>query len=72
MIPEKRRPGYQQALKRLPQRRLHKLLLFAQRIDLAIKGAVALPVWDCLQDLALTLAGGRGLLAEMPYAYRTA
>ncbi len=70
MIPEKRRPGYQQALNRLPLRRLHKLLLFSQRIDLAIKGALALPVWDCLQDLALTLAGGRGLLAEMPHAYR--
>ncbi|WP_110648421.1 DNA polymerase III subunit delta [Salinicola peritrichatus] len=70
MIPEKRRPGYQQALNRLPQRRLHKLLMFSQRIDLAIKGAIALPVWDCLQDLALTLAGGRGILAEMAYAYR--
>ncbi len=45
MIPEKRRPGYQQALNRLPLRRLHKLLLFSQRIDLAIKGALALPVW---------------------------
>lgn len=71
MIPEKRRPGYQQALKRLPQRRLHKLLMFAQRIDLAVKGAVALPLWDALGDLALTLAGGRGMLAEMAYAYRT-
>ncbi|WP_110664704.1 DNA polymerase III subunit delta [Salinicola halophilus] len=71
MIPEKRRPGYKQALNRLPQRRLHKLLMFAQRIDLAVKGAVALPLWDALGDLALTLAGGRGLLAEMAYAYRT-
>ncbi|WP_110687596.1 DNA polymerase III subunit delta [Salinicola aestuarinus] len=71
MIPEKRRPGYQQALNRLPQRRLHKLLMFSQRIDLAVKGAVALPLWDALGDLALTLAGGRGLLAEMAYAYRT-
>ncbi|WP_251978438.1 DNA polymerase III subunit delta [Salinicola avicenniae] len=72
MIPEKRRPGYQQALNRLPQRRLHKLLMFAQRIDLSIKGGGSLPVWDGLLDLSLTLAGGRGMLAEMAYAYRTA
>ncbi|MBZ9556475.1 MULTISPECIES: DNA polymerase III subunit delta [Modicisalibacter] len=72
MIPEKRRPNYQQALQRLPHRRLHKLLLFAQRIDQAIKGGLPLPVWDGLNDLALTLAGGRGLLAEMPQAYRSA
>ena len=72
MIPDKRRPNYQQALARLPHRRLHKLLLFSQRIDLAIKGAVTLPVWDALNDLALTLAGGRGLLAELPHAYRIA
>ncbi|SHE87552.1 DNA polymerase III, delta subunit [Modicisalibacter ilicicola DSM 19980] len=70
MIPDKRRPNYQQALNRLPHRRLHKLLLFAQRIDLAIKGGVTLPLWDALNDLALTLAGGRGLLAELPHAYR--
>lgn len=72
MIPEKRRPNYQQALQRLPHRRLHKLLLFAQRIDQAIKGGLPLPVWDALNDLALTLAGGRGLLAELPQAYRRA
>ncbi len=67
---EKRRPAYQQALNRLPMKRLHKLLLFAQRLDLAIKGAAALPVKDGLHDLSLTLAGGRGLLAEMPSSYR--
>ncbi len=72
MIPDKRRPNYQQALSRLPHRRLHKLLLFSQRIDLAIKGGIELPVWDTLNDLALTLAGGRGLLAELPHAYRIA
>ena len=72
MIPDKRRPNYQQALSRLPHRRLHKLLLFSQRIDLAIKGGIELPVWDALNDLALTLAGGRGLLAELPHAYRIA
>ncbi|MEC9483327.1 MAG: DNA polymerase III subunit delta [Halomonas sp.] len=72
MIPDKRRPSYQQALARLPHRRLHKLLLLSQRIDLAIKGSTALPVWDALSDLALTLAGGRGLLAELPHAYRIA
>ncbi|SDM20248.1 DNA polymerase III, delta subunit [Modicisalibacter muralis] len=72
MIFDKRRPDYQQALSRLPHRRLHKLLLFSQRIDLAIKGAIDLPVWDALNDLALTLAGGRGLLAELPHAYRIA
>ncbi|WP_031218655.1 DNA polymerase III subunit delta [Halomonas sp. PBN3] len=67
---EKRRPAYQQALGRLPVKRLHKLLLFAQRLDLAIKGGAALPVQDGLHDLALTLAGGRGLLAELPASYR--
>ncbi|SDO34088.1 DNA polymerase III, delta subunit [Halomonas shengliensis] len=67
---EKRRPAYQQAISRLPVKRLHKLLLFAQRLDLAIKGAAALPVQDGLHDLALTLAGGRGLLAELPASYR--
>ncbi|TFH88184.1 DNA polymerase III subunit delta [Billgrantia azerbaijanica] len=67
---EKRRPAYQQAIARLPSRRLHKLLLFAQRLDLAIKGASPLPPWDGLHDLALTLAGGRGPLAELPSSYR--
>ncbi len=63
---DKRRPAYQQAISRLPMKRLHKLLLFAQRLDLTIKGAGAIPLWDGLHDLALTLAGGRGLLAELP------
>lgn len=67
---DKRRPAYQQALKRLPIKRLHKLLMFAQRLDLAIKGASAIPLWDGLHDLALTLAGGRGLLAESPQSYK--
>jgi DNA polymerase III subunit delta len=67
---EKRRPAYQQAIARLPVKRLHKLLLFAQRLDLAIKGGAVLPLRDGLHDLALTLAGGRGLLAEMPSSYR--
>ncbi|WFM69961.1 DNA polymerase III subunit delta [Halomonas sp. CKK8] len=67
---EKRRPAYQQALARLPLKRLHKLLLFAQRLDLAIKGGSSVPLWDGLHDLALTLAGGRGLLAELPSSYR--
>ncbi|MDN3523774.1 DNA polymerase III subunit delta [Halomonas sabkhae] len=67
---DKRRPAYQQALKRLPMKRLHKLLLFAQRLDLAIKGAGSIPLWDGLHDLALTLAGGRGPLAELPSSYR--
>ncbi|QTF91378.1 DNA polymerase III subunit delta, partial [Halomonas sp. BM-2019] len=67
---EKRRPAYQQAINRLPVMRLHKLLLFAQRLDLAIKGGNTLPLRDGLHDLALTLAGGRGLLAELPSSYR--
>ncbi|SEK48352.1 DNA polymerase III subunit delta [Halomonas daqiaonensis] len=67
---EKRRPAYQQAIARLPLKRLHKLLLFAQRLDLAIKGGSSVPLWDGLHDLALTLAGGRGLLAELPSSYR--
>jgi DNA polymerase-3 subunit delta len=67
---EKRRPAYRQALERLPVKRLHKLLLFAQRLDLAIKGASQVPLHDGLHDLALTLAGGRGLLAELPSSYR--
>ena len=70
MIFDKRRPAYQQALGRLPVKRLHKLLLFAQRLDLAVKGASPLPLHDGLHDLALTLAGGRGLLAELPSSYR--
>ncbi|MCM2131164.1 DNA polymerase III subunit delta [Larsenimonas rhizosphaerae] len=69
MIPEKRRPAYQKALGRLPHKRLNKLLLFAQRIDQSIKGAHPLPTWDALADLALTLAGGKGLLAEWAGAY---
>lgn len=67
---DKRRPAYQQALNRLPLKRLHKLLLFAQRLDLAIKGANPLPLWEGLHDLALTLAGGRGLLAESSLSYK--
>lgn len=67
---DKRRPAYQQAVARLPTRRLHKLLLFAQRLDLAIKGAGSVPPWEGVHDLALTLAGGRGLLAEMSLSYR--
>ncbi|GHC29814.1 DNA polymerase III subunit delta [Aidingimonas halophila] len=67
---DKRRPAYQQALNRLPVKRLHKLLLFAQRLDLAIKGASPIPLWDGLHDLALTLAGGRGLLAESSFSYK--
>ncbi|MCM2970922.1 DNA polymerase III subunit delta [Larsenimonas suaedae] len=72
MIPEKRRPYYQNALARLPHKRLNKLLMFSQRIDQAVKGTHALPLWDGLTDLALTLAGGKGLLAEWPGAYRSA
>lgn len=69
-IMEKRRPGYQAATKRLPHARLCKLLLFAQRIDLSVKGAAPLPTWAALSDLALTLAGGRGPLCEWAGAYR--
>lgn len=69
---DKRRPAYQQAIRRLPRKRLYKLLLLAQRLDLAIKGAgPLLPPWDGLHDLALTLAGGRGPLAELASSYRT-
>lgn len=68
---DRRRPAYQQAISRLPRQRLYKLLLFAQRLDLSIKGAAPLlPLWDGLHDLALTLAGGRGPLAELPSSYR--
>jgi len=70
MIFDRRRPAYQSAVKRLPMRRLHKLLLMAQRLDLAVKGASPVPLWQGLHDLALTLAGGRGLLAEAAWTYR--
>ncbi|XKH58928.1 DNA polymerase III subunit delta [Halomonas sediminis] len=70
MIFDKRRPAYQKAIARLPMKRLHKLLLMAQRLDLAIKGAVAIPTWEGLHDLALTLAGGRGLLADAAWTYQ--
>lgn len=71
MIIERRRAAYQNALKRLPRGRLQKLLTFAQRLDLSIKGNAALPLWDGLSDLALTLSGGRGPLCEWPAAYRS-
>ncbi|RKR02672.1 DNA polymerase III delta subunit [Kushneria sinocarnis] len=70
MIPDKRRPHYQQALRRLPIKRLQKLLLFSQRLDLSIKGSAGLPVWPAITDLALTLAGSRGPLTEWSDAYR--
>lgn len=70
IIFDKRRPAYQQAIARLPRQRLYKLLLFSQRLDLAVKGAASLPPWEGLHDLALTLAGGRGVLAELPSSYR--
>lgn len=70
MIPERRRPLYQKAVSRLPHARLNKMLLFSQRLDLAIKGAVALPLWDALHDIVLTLSGGRGPLCEWNMAYR--
>lgn len=70
MIFDKRRPAYQKALQRLPMKRLHKLLLMAQRLDLAIKGAVMVPLWPGLHDLALTMAGGRGPLADAAWTYR--
>lgn len=70
MIPDRRRPLYQKAVARLPHARLHKLLLFSQRLDLAIKGAVALPLWDALHDIVLTLSGGKGPLCEWNAAYR--
>ncbi|WP_346798543.1 DNA polymerase III subunit delta [Halomonas sp. Bachu 37] len=70
MIFDKRRPAYQKAISRLPLKRLHKLLLMAQRLDLAIKGAADIPTWQGLHDLAFTLAGGRGLLADSPATYR--
>ncbi|GAA3908204.1 DNA polymerase III subunit delta [Halomonas cibimaris] len=70
MIFDRRRPAYQQAIRRLPMRRLHKLLLMAQRLDLAVKGASPVPLWQGLHDLAITLAGGRGPLAETAWTYR--
>ena len=70
MIFDKRRPAYQQAIQRLPMKRLHKLLLMAQRLDLAVKSASPVPLWPGLHDLAFTLAGGRGLLAESAWTYR--
>lgn len=69
-IPERRRNLYQQALNRLPRARLHKMLLFAQRLDLSVKGGGSLPLWQGLNDLVLTLAGGRGPMTEWPQAYR--
>ncbi|WP_075881160.1 DNA polymerase III subunit delta [Vreelandella massiliensis] len=70
MIFDKRRPAYQKAIARLPMKRLHKLLLMAQRLDLAVKGASPVPLWPGLHDLAFTLAGGRGILAESAWTYR--
>ncbi|KPQ21498.1 DNA polymerase III subunit delta [Halomonas sp. HL-93] len=72
MIFDKRRPGYQKAIQRLPMKRLHKLLLMAQRLDLAVKGASPVPLWPGLHDLAMTMAGARGLLAEAAWTYRVA
>ena len=70
MIFDKRRPAYQKAIQRLSMKRLHKLLLMAQRLDLAIKGASSVPIWAGLHDLAFTLAGARGLLADSAWTYR--
>ncbi|MCB8890314.1 DNA polymerase III subunit delta [Vreelandella malpeensis] len=70
MIFDKRRPAYQKAINRLPMKRLHKLLLMAQRLDLAVKGASAVPLWPGLHDLAMTLSGAKGILAETPWTYR--
>ena len=70
MIFDKRRPSYQKAISRLSMKRLHKLLLMAQRLDLAVKGASAVPLWPGLHDLAMTMAGAKGLLAETPWTYR--
>nr|WP_194249418.1 DNA polymerase III subunit delta [Halomonas salicampi] len=70
MIFDKRRPAYQKAIARLPMKRLHKLLLMAQRLDLSVKGASPVPLWPGLHDLAFTLAGGRGMLAESAWTYR--
>ncbi|MFI0473962.1 DNA polymerase III subunit delta [Halomonas sp. HMF6819] len=70
MIFDKRRPAYQKAIGRLPMKRLHKLLLMAQRLDLAVKGASGVPLWPGLHDLAMTMGGAKGILAETPWTYR--
>ncbi|UYG01354.1 MULTISPECIES: DNA polymerase III subunit delta [unclassified Halomonas] len=70
MIFDKRRPAYQKAISRLPMKRLHKLLLMAQRLDLAVKGASGVPLWPGLHDLAMTMGGAKGILAETPWTYR--
>lgn len=70
MIFDKRRPAYQKAISRLSMKRLHKLLLMAQRLDLAVKGASHVPLWPGLHDLAMTMAGAKGILAETPWTYR--
>jgi len=49
MIFDKRRPSYQKAISRLSMKRLHKLLLMAQRLDLAVKGVSAVPLWPGLR-----------------------
>ncbi len=66
MIFDKRRPAYQKAIQRLPMKRLHKLLLMAQRLDLAVKGASPVPLWAGLHDLAMSMSGARGILSETP------
>lgn len=70
MIFDKRRPAYQKAIQRLSMKRLHKLLLMAQRLDLAVKGASTVPLWSGLHDLAITMAGAKGILAETAWTYR--
>lgn len=70
LIFDKRRPAYQKAIQRLPMKRLHKLLLMAQRLDLAVKGASPVPLWAGLHDLAMSMAGARGILSETPWTYR--
>ncbi|WP_081192935.1 DNA polymerase III subunit delta [Halomonas sp. BC1] len=70
LIFDKRRPAYQKAIQRLPMKRLHKLLLMAQRLDLAVKGASPVPLWAGLHDLAMSMAGARGILSETPLTYR--
>jgi len=70
-IIERKRRAYQSACHRLPKSRLYRMLMFAQRIDLSIKGAADLPVWPSITDLVLTLAGGKGPLYEWPQAYRS-
>lgn len=70
MIFDKRRPAYQKAISRLPMKRLHKLLLMSQRLDLAVKGAASVPLWPGLHDLAMTMSGAKGILSETPWTYR--